>query len=479
MLPVPVSDRRSSVAGFVLSRRFVVAVSAAFGVFFFAVATKWTFDPWAIGKFWPGHFFSAQADAILQGRLWVKRSQLPGECVFVDGRCVGYFGLAPSVVRLPLVRLVGVERSEMTGLFLALAATISLWSVLDLCRRVLARDGERTDRWAAGYLFVAAVVLGPGGALLLVSDPYVYQEAILWSVAGVVVGTNLFWRWWTEGRDRQFVGAVVVLVVAASARPAAAAVGVVLAVAVLARCVRRRRSTRHALAGAIALALLPGLVMVAGFAAKFGTLLPPDDGYEGLRFKHVQEIVRNNGGEYGTSIRFIPTTAFAYVRPDTLRLSWAMPPVGFRFGHPSATSSAERITYLPPLAEDSINVEKTASITDVMPLAVMATLGASVAILVRRRRRFELAILVALATMPVIVCANQTIASRYLGDFFPLVAVGTAFGATLLDPIRRMARPVRTTVLVVVMALAVVSVPVAWSLATEYDWIYGPATGPS
>lgn len=472
MTVAPLDERESAAVGFVLSRWFAVLASAAFGLFFFGFATKWTFDPWTIGTFWPGHFFSAQADAMLHGRLWIDRTDLPGECVFVDGRCTGYFGLAPSVVRLPLVLLLGVSRSEMTGLFLAIAAAVALWGALDLCRRVVERQGHGGDGWSAGYVLVAAVVLGPGGVLMLVSDPYVYQEAILWSVAATVIGVNLFWRWWIERRDRQFVGATLALVVAAASRPTAALVGLVLAVAVIGACVRARRMSRRATLGSLAIAFLPGLVMVAGFFAKFGEPLPPAEGYEGLDYVYVARIIENNGGEFGTSARFLPTALFAYMRPDTLQLSSGWPPVGFRFGRPFGNEDKERITYLPPLAQDSINVERNVSLTNVMPLPLAATVAATVMIVRRRRQRFELAILAALATLPLIMFTTQTIASRYLGDFFPLVAVGTAFGAPLVGSLRRTRWITQYVVFLAVVILSAVSVPVVLSLASQYNWIY-------
>lgn len=473
--PVGVGDR--PFAAFLVSRRFVALWSLAIALFFFGFATRWTFDPWTIGNYWPGHFFSAQADAMLHGRLWVDPVDLPGECIRLNGHCYGYFGIPPSVVRLPLVLLVGVQRSEMTGLFLAVAAGIATWSALDLCRRVLEREGAAVDRWSAGYMAVAAVVLGPGSSLLLVSDPYVYQEAILWSVAAAVLGVNLFWRWWSERRDRQFIGATIAIVVAAGSRPSAVFVGAVLAVAVVARCLRTGRISRHAAIGAAGLALLPILVVVGAFYAKFGAPLPPDEGYQGLDYEYVQQIVKNNGGESGASIRYAPTEAVAYLRPDALRLSSDWPWFRFRFGRPIGDGPMERISYLPPLARDSLNVERTVSITDVMPVPLVATIAAVVVILRRRRQRYELALLAALATMPLVVLTTITVASRYLGDFFPLLAVGTAFGAAAVGRLRAWSPTVRTLVVVPVLLLTVLSIPVVTSLATRYDWIYRDGGG--
>lgn len=425
-----VATRRPTAEEFLLSWRFVVLAAVVFGLFIFGFATKGTFDPWTIGTFLPGHFFSAQADAMLDGRLWVEPSQIPDECFFVEGRCYGYFGLPPSIVRLPLVVLFGVEHSEMTAVFLAVGAGVALWAALDLCRRVLLRECPRATWHTAGYMAVAAVVLGPGGALVLVTDAYVYQEAIMWSVASTMVGVNLFWRWWTERADRQFIGATVAFVIAAGSRPSAALVGVVLAVVVVAHLWLTGRLTRRALLGAAAMALLPGVLMVAVFWAKFDAPLPPEKGYQALDYEFIQRVIANNDGEFGTSVRFVPTAALSYLRPDAFRVDADWPWVRFRFGRPYGPEPMERITYLPPLATDSISVERTTSVTDVMPLPLVATVAATGALLVRRRHRIELAILAALVTVPLVMMTTQTIASRYLGDFFPLLA-GCALGSAL------------------------------------------------
>lgn len=465
------SDVNSSVPGFLLSKTFVAVWSFAFALFFFGFATKWTFDPMTIGSFWPGRFFSAQADAILNGRLWIDNSYLPGECSFVDGKCYGYFGVAPSLIRLPLVSVFGIVNSEMTALFLSIAAGISLWSALDLCRRVLQRDCPRVAWQTAGYMAIAAVVLGPGGALMLVSDAYVYAEAILWSVAGMLLGANLFWRWWTEGKDRQFVGATLLLMFAAGSRPTAVLVGAVFAALVFVGRLFQRRLTLKAILGAIGIAVLPLMALTGGFYAKYGTPLPTGR-YEGTNYVYIQRIMENNGGPYRSSSRFVPTAALAYLRPDSMRVSTDWPWVRFRFGRPFGDKSLERITYLPPLRDDSINVEPVVSLTDVMPIPLLATAAASVAIVLRRRQRFELVMLVGLATTLIIMLPTQTIASRYLGDFFPLLAVGTAFGATLVPRFRRLSGRVQAYSAVAIATVAVASVPIAMLLATQYNWTY-------
>lgn len=424
-----------------------------------------------IGSYMPGRFFSAQADAILNGRLWIDKTYLPGECHFVDGKCYGYFGLAPSLIRVPLVSVFGIENSEMTALFLSIAAGISLWSALDLCRRVLHRESPGVTWQAAGYMAIAAIVLGPGGAMMLVSDAYVYEEAILWSIAAMLVGANLFWRWWMEGKDRQFVGATLMFVIAAASRPTAALVGAVFAALIVVGRLCQRRLTLKTILGAIGIAVLPPMALLGGFYMKYGAPLPTGQ-YEGTNYVYIQRIMANNGGQYGSSVRFVPTATVAYLRPGSVSVSADWPWVRFRFGRPFGEEPLERIAYLPPLRDDSINVEPIVSLTDVMPIPLVATVAASAAIVLRRRNRFELAMLIGLATAPLIMLPTQTIATRYLGDFFPMLAVGTAFGTTLVPRFRRLSGRVQAYSAVALATVAVASVPLAMLLATQYNWTY-------
>lgn len=465
-----VSSGGQRVAAFVLSRRFTVLWAALTALYLYGWATKWTFDPWTIGKFWPGHFYSAQADAILHGRLWIDETYLPNECSYADGRCYGYFGIVPSLLRIPLVVVLGIEDSELAPVFIAAAAAVVVWAGLDLCRRVLLRAVPSGGRPAAAYLAVAAVVLGPGSVLLLLTDPYVYQEAILWSIAGVMVAVGLFWRWWSEGRRWQFVGAIAALVFGAGARPTVMFVGLVLALGVVVgRWIAGRLSWRLFLAS-VALALLPMVFAGGVLYAKFGALSSPMSEYELADSANLRYIVRNVGDDKTTSLRYVPTALYAYLRPDAMRLSSDWPWFRIRFGWPFGNYPYERITFLPPLPKDSMYVERTVSMTDVMPLAMLATAIAFVIVIVRRRV-YELLILLALCTPIFVVLTSFGMTSRYLGDAYPLVAVGTAFGASVVPWYARRSSATRVVIAVPVVALAVLSVIVVGSLTTQYAWI--------
>jgi hypothetical protein len=48
------------------------------------------------------HYYTAEAIALLHGHFYVRDTFLDGECFHLHGRCYGYFGLTPSLLRLPV-----------------------------------------------------------------------------------------------------------------------------------------------------------------------------------------------------------------------------------------------------------------------------------------------------------------------------------------------------------------------------------------
>ena len=164
---------------------------------------------------------------------------------------------------------------------------------------------------------------------------------------------------------------------------------------------------------------------------KFAQLTLPQasETYEAARinedFRHVVEV--NNGVTVG--LRFVPTAMWTYFRPDSLNFSSHCPWVRFRFNRgPDSTTTG--ITYLPPLKQDSMWVERTTSIPDAMPLAFLSTAGIILTLARRSRQRLELVVLAALCTPLMVTSMTVGIAARYLVDAYPLVAVGMAFSAS-------------------------------------------------
>src|SRR6476620_7728907 len=113
---------------------------------------------------WSGHFFMAQADAMVHGHLDVDPEEIRSECFIRDGLCYGYFGITPSVLRLPLYVKGRWFRSGMTPLYLAVALLLAYSAALRLLRRSLLEftDPAQPRAPVLGYAIAGALALGPG-----------------------------------------------------------------------------------------------------------------------------------------------------------------------------------------------------------------------------------------------------------------------------------------------------------------------------
>lgn len=462
-------DRLDKILARVNTRGFVLAWSVLTATYIFGFATKWTFNPFATATYYPGRYFTAQADALLHGRLWVQPSDNPWECFFRSGHCYGYYGVVPSIFRLPLVVIFGSSVSNFSTLFISVASGCCTWAALDLCRRVLWTRFPEHDRSASVYMVVASVTLGPGSTLILLTDPYVYQEAIIWSAAGAILGCNLLWRWTREQQRWQIVGAITSFTLAAGSRLTSVAVGVVFVVVATVVFRHKLRPHRQLVVQMVLLALLPVLLTFGVFYLKFRSPLPSFESYQNRHNEFIPGIYQKNGGHLN-GIRFTPTNMWAMLRPDTLIMSPDWPWVRFRYG--LWPERFHDISYLPPLTVGSMYVEKSVSLTNVMPLSLFATLCVFARFLRRRRWSAEIVLLLALSSMPLLGSVNFAASTRFLGDWYPFVAAGTAFSAAILPAYVRFNRQSHGYFLMGIAIMTAASLVIAPMLASQFNWSY-------
>jgi len=412
--------------------------------------TRWTFNPSTTSGV--DSFYTAQADALIRGRLWVDPNLMPSffsECWYSAGKCYGYFGLTPSLLRLPILLVIGSTTQSFAIFMVPLAAGLAFGASLDLCRQ-FARPMERQTRGAV-FMCVAAFTLGPGSVLILLADPWLYQEAIVWSIAGVMLAVNFFWRWLNSKNRRYLTLSVVFCIFAAGARPTTVLVGAVLGIAVLIAH-REHLSLRSNVAvAAVGLIVLPALFSFGVLFLKFGQPSPPPNGYRNPTGMEV-ELTKTCGHGFENHPKFLPTNLLAYFRPDSVRLYKDWPNVRFRF---NGCVGPNTPTYLWPLKEGDMYAEKTTSLSNTMPFPLLAVGVASYAA-VRRKRTKELAVLAAVATIGLLASSTVGMTSRYLGDFYPLLAIGLAMSATELGSVKR------KSIFVALTCIALVLVP--WSL---------------
>jgi len=446
-------------------------------VFYYTSEGTWDPRHQNVSAAWSAFFFTAQAESIVHARLDVNPVDIMGECFWRDSLCFGYFGITPSLVRIPFLGISRYLHSALTPLYLAVAVLLAYWAALQLMQRSLreSSDSARSQARALWYFIIGAVALGPGGTLMFVTRPAVYEEAIAWSVAFILLAMDHVWAW-HSGERRSLVPAVLFAIAAANARPTAAVTSGVLGLVVIAmwalsgsrdsggavrdvdtpkesgpgQAVRPPHTSRRVLVWALCLGLMPGLTSAGVFWLKFRTPVPNPLTNDQFQNEPHWKAVRQRNGDRMSGLMFTPTELVAYFRPDTVicRVDGG-PFFDFRFPE-------EPILWVPPLPAGGAYVERVASVTATMPLPWIVNLlvavwlgvagwrlgipglrgapSARAPTMTRTQWILSAGLLASAAAMAVLVVTTAGITNRYLSDFFATSVVGAALGHRVIFP---------------------------------------------
>jgi hypothetical protein len=419
-------------------------------VFYFSTEGTWSITKQRDDGGWSGGFYMAQADSmVLRARLDVPAEDLQSECLRRGSRCYGYFGLTPSLVRIPFLPVLHYFDSAFTPLFLSIAVLLAYAAALRLLERTLV-GGVGATRPAAAlfYGIVGALALGPGSSLMFLTRPAVYEEAIAWAVACFLIAVNWIWAW--HAREvRSLVPAVVLAIGAANARPTMAAACGVLGLVVAA--LSRFSGGRHVRAAALCITLLPGLTAATVFYLKVRTPLPSHHRSEQMLKAPHWRIILNKNGDRTAGLMFAPTELYAYFRPDALVRTRGWPFFDF-------PDYRKMTVWLPPLPEGGAYVERYSSLTATLPLLWIVNVvvaiwlaargwrvmagrgeGAAVGPPPHDRDQWMLAAgsFASAASMVLFTVTTVGITNRYLADFYPVSAVAFALGAWAIVPLWR------------------------------------------
>ncbi len=370
------------------------------------------------------NFYDLQTRAMLHGHLWLANGALGIEGFVYGGHQYTYFGLFPSLIRMPILLVTSSLDGRLTApyilaawLLTGLFSTLLFWRV-----RILIR-GEapmgRSEASAFGVL-VATVMAGTIW-MLLAATPFVFNEDIAWSVCLTIaslfalLGVIERPSWWR-------VTASGVLILCANLDRAttgwACAVGAGL-IAVWFALGRGGPENRRWCLPVLLAGLIPLAVGCAVNYSKFGVLFGVSN-FEQI-WTHVNAyrrvfLAHNHNAEEG--IIFVPTNVLTYLRPDGLRLSSLFPFI---------TLPAH-----PPAALGGVLFDRryrTASLTASTPLLfVLGCWGLVTAFRPKPIGRVALTRLLLLASgsAGAALMLWGYIAPRYLGDFVPFLVLAGA-----------------------------------------------------
>jgi len=373
-------------------------------------------------------FFWRQLQALLDGRLWVMPSQLKGECFFHDGHCFSYFGLTPSIIRLPFLPLLTAFDTAGTAYFTAVAVGLSalaFWLIAnDLAKEALSNSLLLKT--------CVALFLGPFSVLFFLSRTSIYHEALAWTLCFASFSIRYFVRWLKLGSRVDYLLLLIAAVFSAGVQPSIIPVLFVMAIgyAVIARM--DGVALYSIVKKVIPLISMPILVCFGTLAIKFGT-----PAFDGTLHQDIPEtpywtkVLAINGHQL-TSLDFIPTQLFSSFRPDGLIFSKTSPWIDLRFPF------HQSIQYLPPVKIGGMAPAGAPSGISIFPAQFLFFL-ASIALVGRKiRNRRWLAIhlknvvtLLACSAFLLLSAMQVQIASRYLAYYYLPVSFSVIFVLTL------------------------------------------------
>jgi hypothetical protein len=420
-------------------RRFAYASLIAIGV----TAIPYVWISWVLwGPFNPlrltvyeNNFYDLQARAMFHGHLYLQNGALGIEGFVHDGRTYTYFGLFPSIIRMPILLFTSSLDGKLTApymlaawLLTGLFASMLLWRVRFLVRGDVAMG--RAEATAFGVLL--ATIMGGTIWMLLAANPYVFNEDIAWSIC-LTLGSIFALLGVIERPSRGRVIASGVLILCANLDRAttgwACAVGAGLIAAWFLVGLGGPENRRWFLP-VLGAGLIPLLIGCAVNYSKFGVLFGVSN-FEQV-WTHVNAYRRkflaaNHDAEEGTI--FVPTNVLTYFRPDGLRITSVFPFV---------TLPASPPTPLGGVLFDRLY--RTASLPASSPLLFLLSIWGCVTAFrpksIGKVARTRLLLLAAGSAGAALMLWGY-IAPRYLGDFVPFLALASA--VALADIFRRLA----------------------------------------
>jgi len=417
------------------------------------------------------NFFDLQARAIFHGHLALQNGALGIEGFIHDGRTYTYFGLFPSIIRMPILLVTSSLDAKLTPssilfawLLTGLFASLLLWRVRYLVR------GEsvmgRTE--ATGYGFLMAAIMGGTIWMLLASIPYVFNEDIAWSIC-LTIGAIFALLGVIERPTwgRVIASGLLILCTnldrATTGWACAVAAGLVAFWFFLGFGGQEGRRWFLPVLGAGLIPLVIGCTLnYAKFGVPFGVPIT-DQVWSHVNAYRERFLAANHNSEVGTE--YAPTNLITYLRPDGLSISRVFPFVSLPTG--------------PPTALNGVLFDKlyrTASISASSPLLFLLSLWGLVTAF-RPNAVGKVAwtrlLLLAAGSAGAALLLWGYIGPRYLGDFVPFLVLASAVAmADIFRRLERSRRSVRIGVvsLIALLGLFSIAANVGMAIVPNDEW---------
>lgn len=402
-------------------------------------------------------FYDAQALSMIDGRLDVPPDAMGSEAFVFQGKTYGYFGIAPALLRLPLI----IASDGMDGLWSRLmmlsACTLNLicaYGILRLTRKKAAVNS--TSQRILHSLFILCAGLGSTN-VFLIGRSFTYHEAIMWAGTFALLFTWTLlkyftrpsWGWLTLAgffafmsfHSRATVGAGALLAMCAlTAILIWRATGKFDAMNLRLSLAATARPLRHALITGVAVLITVSTYFGVNYA-KFRTLNGVPLQYYNF-YKQIPIRMQITGGKQ-IHVENIPTTLATYFGVHGVSFDRTFPWV-----FPAREASI--------VGSPAIDVVESFSTYPVSMPALLLLAVAGCAPLVRGSsemiRRLRLPALTLLLGGGIIF-ATVGITERYLHDLYPAMLICAAVGVSRIEWERHAAA--KTAVIAVLAAISI------------------------
>ena len=437
----PVTEPRNSSDGAEQSRRrFTYAVSVALMIvtipYLWILWDLWSSSANPLRQLSPDNFYDLQTRAMLGGHLYLPNGSIGIEAFNHDGHQYTYFGLFPSLLRLPILLVTHSYDGRLTAPSLLLAFLVTgLFSSLMLWRlRLMIRGQALLGRAEAASLGVLVASITGGSVLLfLAASPKVANEDMAWGAALTIASIfALLGVLEHPTRGRVISSGVLILLTALNRAPTgyACIIGAVL-VAGWFGIGREGASSRRWCIPILFAGVVPLVVVTVVNLVKFGGPLGFSEATQVWTSvnAHRRVYLKDNGGS-AFSPHFLPSTLAAYLQPTGVHWSTVFPFISLPTEPARAVGNVVLDEYYP-----------TASLPASMPLLFLLSCWGLVTAFRPNpvgRVRATRVLLVAAASASAGVLLIGYIDERYLADFLPFLALAGAIG--LIDIWRRLER---------------------------------------
>ena len=417
------------------------------------------------------NYFDLQARAMFHGHLSLPNGSLGIEGFVHQGRTYTYFGLFPSIIRMPILLVTSSLDSKLTDSSMLLAwlltglfASLLLWRV----RYLLRGDCAMGRIEATAYGVLMATIMGGTIWMLLASVPYVFNEDIAWSICLTVASIFAL----LGVMERPSYGRVLasgLFILCANFDRATTGWACVVGAGLVAVWFllgfggpENRRWFVPVLAAGLIPLVLACALNYAKFGAPFGVRIT-DQVWSHVNAYRQKFLAANHNSEVGTE--FVPTNVVSYLRPDNLSLSRVFPFV--------------TLPTSPPKALGGVLFDKlyrTSSVPASTPLLFLLSIWGLVTAFrpgaVGQVARTRLLLLAAASAGAALMLWGY-IGPRYLGDFVPLLVLASAVG--LADIFRRLEgrrRRMRAAAVAVIAVLALfgIAANIGMAIVPNEEW---------